>query len=382
MSMLELITKASATSNQLTSDSQYPIVLNTDPILLNLKPKTNYSFVNRVDGWKISDNDAQVIELGQKFYKNLKIKLKNPKSFTKVEFISMLNLYLEKIRESAEISIGVEPKDEVYSKVFIQKFGFLIGEAVLGLVIEACFVFEIWEILKTLIVGGLVNSSCFKDFVGNLIEKRRADLVCLSVKYVSDLQVSDIISVMRFFLCPPKDGYSSMVDVRKEWERKAVSAIETAGDKSAGEKKLTLAKDAAVLLMMAHDEFTTSELCLHHLIASSNVDDVILSACIGKLNGSEIMSFVRYLKKWLVKYLKFPHAYLSSKSLPKAVELVPSLENVTKCFGFVIDEHFSSLVLHPEFCEEVKSVEFVVSSLASEARICCSLANFCASLKI
>lgn len=381
MSMLELITKASATPNQLTSDSQYPIVLNPDPILLNLKPKSNDSFVNRVEGWKISELDAQVIELGQKFYKNLKIKLKNPKSFSKAEFVTMLNLYLEKSRESAGISIAVEPKDEGYNKAFIQKLGFLMGEAVLGLVIEACFVFEIWEMLETLIVSGLVNGSRFKDLVGNLIEKRKADLVCLCVKYVLDLQVSDVLSVLRFFLCPPKDGYNSMVNVRKEWERQAVSAIEMALDKSVGEKKLNLAKDAAVLLMMAHDEFTTSELCLHYLLASSNVDDVILSACIGKLNGSKIMSFVRYLKKWLVKYQKFPQAYLSGKSSQKAVESVPSLENVTKCFGLVIDEHFSSLVMHPEFCEEVKSIDLVVNSLASEARICCTLANLCASLK-
>ncbi|XP_071717366.1 uncharacterized protein [Rutidosis leptorrhynchoides] len=381
MSMLELITKASATSNESPSDSQYPIVLNPDPILLNLNPKTNDSFINRVEGWKISELDAQVIELAQKFYKNLKIKLKNPNSFTKVEFVNMLNLYLEKSKESSGISIGIEPKDEGFSNAFIRKFGFLMGEAVLGLVIEACFVFEIWEILETLIEGGLVNGSVYKDLVGKLIEKRRADLVCLSVKYVSDLQVSDVLSVLRFFLCAPKDGYGSMVDVRNEWERQAVSAIEIAADKSLGVKKLNKAKDAAVLLVMAHDEFTTSELCLHYLISSSNVDDVILSACIGKLNGLEIMSFVRYLKKWLVKYQKFPEACLSGKSSQKGVESVPSLENVTKCFGLVIDEHFSSLVMHLEFVEEVKSIELVVNSLASEARICCTLANLCASLK-
>lgn len=390
MSMLELITKASATPDQLTSDSQYPIVLNPDPILLNLKPLSqdpnDALFVKRVEGWKISQTDAEVIELGQQLLKKLKIKLKNPKSFSKVEFISMLNSYLEKNSEKAGITIGIQPEGEGYTKLLIQKVGVLMGDAALGLVLKACFIFEIWEIIETLIVGGLVDGSSSNNLVHNLIEKRRSDLVCLCVKHVSNLQVSDMLLVLKFFLSPPKYAYGTMSVIRKEWESQTVSAIEMSVDRSLGEKRLKLAKDAAVLLVMAHDEFTTSELCLHYLLASPNLDDVIFSACIGKLNGSEIMCFVRYLKKWLDKYQKFPQACSIPKASSthgfKAVEMVPSLEHVTKCFGLVIDEHFSSLVMHPEFCEEVKSIELVVNSLASEARLCCTLANLCASLKI
>ncbi|KAL4559231.1 hypothetical protein LXL04_031366 [Taraxacum kok-saghyz] len=377
MSMLELITKASAASEQLPSDSQYPIVLNPDSVLLKLKPQSQESnddsFIKRVEGWKISQTDTEIIDLGQKFFKELKLKLKNLKSFSKVDFISMLSSYLEKNREKVGISLAVGHKEEGYTNALIQ--GFLMGEAVLGLVLEACFAFEIWEILETLIVGGLIEGSSSKNLVHNLIEKKRSDLVCLCTKHVSDLQFSDILLILKFFLSPPKDAYSTMIVIRKEWETQALSAIEMAKDKT-----LNSAKDAAILLMMAHDEFTTSELCLHYLLSSSNLDDVIFSACVGRLNGSEIMGFVRYLKKWLNKYEKFPQA---CSSIPKASSLhglkafdsVPSLENVTKCFGFVLDEHFTSLVMHPEFCEEVKSIELVVNSLATEARICCKLAN-------
>lgn len=49
--------------------------------------------------------------------------------------------------------------------------------------------------------------------------------------------------------------------------------------------------------MIAHDEFSVSELCLHYLLASSNLDEVVLSSCISKLNGSEIMSLIQYLGK-------------------------------------------------------------------------------------
>lgn len=380
--MLELITKAS--SEQLPLDSQYPIVLNPDPILLNLKPQSqesnDASFIKRVEGWKISQTDTEIIELGQKFFKKLKIKLKNLKSFSKVEFVGMLNSYLEKNSEKLGTSVAIEQKDEGYTKALIQQLGFLMGEAVLGLVLEACFAFEIWEILETLIVRGLIEGSCSRKLVHNLIEKRRSDLVCLCVKHVSDLQVSDILSVLRFFLSPPKDAYGTMIVIRKQWETQALSAIEMAADKTLGEKTLKFAKDAAILLMMSHDEFTTSELCLHYLLSSPNLDDVIFSACIGKLNGSEIMGFVRYLKKWLGKYQKFPQVCssipkASSNHGLKALDSIPSLEHVTKCFGFVLDEHFSSLVMHPEFCEEVKSIELIVNSLASETRFCCKLAN-------
>ncbi|GJX21519.1 hypothetical protein Tco_0225964 [Tanacetum coccineum] len=64
----------------------------------------------------------------------------------------------------------------------------------------------------------------------------------------------------------------------------------------------------------------------------------------------------------------------------KAIESVPSLENVTVRFGMVIDEQFSSLVMRAEFYEEVKSIE-IVNSLASEARLFCTLANLNANLK-
>ncbi|KAM0000353.1 hypothetical protein Hdeb2414_s0432g00892301 [Helianthus debilis subsp. tardiflorus] len=383
MSMLELITKSLATTDHPTSDSQHPLLLNPNPIFLTLKPQTtDQSFIQRVQGWKISQTDADIINSGQKFFKKLKIKLKNPNSFTKVDFISLLNSHLQHISQISRISIPGQPKNEdyTYTNLLIQNLGFLIGDNVLGLVLEACLVFEIWEILETLIVSGLVDGSgsgCY-NLVDNLIEKNKADLVCLCVKHVSNLKLSDVLSVLKYFLSSSKDAYSAMVGVRKEWERLALSAIETTMDKSVGEKKLNSAKDAAVMFTMAHDEFTSNELCLHYLVSSPNMDDVMFSACIGKLNGLEIMGFVRYLKKWLVKYQKFPQVGSSSK----AFESIPSLENVTKCFGLVVDEHFSSLVMNTEFREEVESIELVVNSLAAEARLCCNLANLCAGLRI
>uniref|UniRef100_A0A5B7ADA8 Uncharacterized protein n=1 Tax=Davidia involucrata TaxID=16924 RepID=A0A5B7ADA8_DAVIN len=389
MSLLEIITKASANPSPVTSQSNYPIILNPDPIFLNLKPQNEdsnaTSFVKRLDGWKISETDSEIIELVQKFFKKLNRKLKNPNKFDKDEFIAMLNSFLEQNRLKVGISVGVNPSDEGYTHKLIEKLGFLMGREVVGLVLEACMVLELWELLETLIVNGLVEHSCSSKLVYNLIEKRRLDLVCLCLKHVSDLQTADILCILKYFLSPPKDAYSSMVSVRKEWESQALLAIEKASDRSLNGKILSLAKEASVLLMIAHDEFSVSELCLHYLLASSNLDEVILSSCISKLYGSEMMSLIRYLGKWLKKYERFPQAGPCPKASStlglQACEWVPTLEDIVKCLGLVLDEHFSSLVLHPEFHEELSSVVGVVNSLALEARLSCSVANVIENLR-
>lgn len=389
MSLLEIITKASAATDQLTLESKYPIILNPNPIFLNLKPQipesTDTSLVKRVDGWKISQTDADIIEVGQRFFKSLSRKLKNPTSFTKNAFIDMLNTYLEKNREKVGIQIGVGPKDEGYTSELIRNVGFLMGQAVLGLVLEACAVLELWELLEILIAHGLVEHSCSSKLVRNLIERRRSDLVCLCVKHVPDLHTDDVLLILKYFLSPPKDGYSSMASVRKEWESQALLAIKQSGDNRLPEKMISLAKDASVLLMMAHDGFSVSELCLHYLVALSNLDEVILLTCISKLNGSQMMGLIRYLDKWLKKYERFPQACPCPKASVlldlRACDWVPTLEQIVNCLGLVLDEHFSSLVMHPEFHEELRSIGSVVNSLASEARLCCTLANVSSNLK-
>ncbi|XAR50083.1 hypothetical protein NMG60_11004311 [Bertholletia excelsa] len=247
MSLLEVITKASANSNHLTFESSYPIILNPDPILLGLKPQNedvnDVSPVKRVEGWKILQTDVDVIELGEKFSKKLKRKMKNHNTFDKDEFMGMLTLHLEKSSEKVGISIGVDKSEENYTAKLIEKVGFLMGHEVKGLVMEAVTLLELWELLETLIVCGLVEHSCSSNLIYNLIEKGRSDLICLCIKHFSDLQTSDILSIMRYFLSPNNSTSSSMVSIRKDWESQALLALEKAADKKLKAKKLNLAKE-------------------------------------------------------------------------------------------------------------------------------------------
>jgi hypothetical protein len=383
MSLLEIITKASSNSENLVSESIYPITLNPDSVLLKLKPQTedlkDESVVKCADDWQISHVDSEIIESAQSFFKSLKRKLSNLTTFNKDEFLGLLHQYLEKNMKIVGISVGVESSDSGYTREMIEKVGFTMGREVVGLVLEAAVVLELWELLETLIVNGRVEYSCFSNLIHNLIEKRKTDLVCLCVQHISDLQSSDLLAILKYFLSPPKDAYSSMVIVRKEWECAALWAIEKAAGNYLSAKRVNMAKDASILLMLAHDGFSASELCLHYLLASSNLDEAILSFCISKLDGSQMVAFLRYLGKWVKKYDNFPQAYHSPKfssSLGlKICEWVPKLEDIAKCLGLVLDEHFSSLVLHPEFHQELMSMESVINSLSSEATLCCTVAN-------
>ncbi|KAH9649207.1 SWIM-type domain-containing protein [Citrus sinensis] len=188
-------------------------------------------------------------------------------------FIGILNSYLEKISEKVGISTRIHRSDSGCTRGLIEKVGFLMGRDVVSLVLEACISLRIWELVETLIVHGLIG------FV-------------FVFKYSPDLGSSELLCILKYFLCPLKDAYGSMGSVRMEWESQVLLAIEKASDENPSRKKLCLAKEASILLMVAHDGFSVSELCLHYLLASSNIDEVMLSSAISNLNG---MSLIRYL---------------------------------------------------------------------------------------
>ncbi|XP_016578344.2 uncharacterized protein LOC107875946 [Capsicum annuum] len=391
MTLLELITKPSTENSPTTSDvGNYSIVLNSEALLHQLKlekdQNDDVSLLQRGTGWKLLSTDVEVIELGQNFIKNLKKKMKNPNTFNKDEFFELFGSYLNEIWEKLWGAVLGDGLDEGNIVKMIEKLGNYMGRDVKGLVMEACVVLETWEVLGSLIVNGLVEHSGLSSLINNLIEKKQSWLVVLCVKHVIDIQTYDMMCVLKYFLSIPRDeDDGSLVNVRKEWESQAMSAIEKAMDLSLGPIRMEIARDASLLLMLAHDGFSVYEMCLHYLLASRNVDEVILGACISKLSGSEIMILIRYLKKWLNKYERFPQVCPCPKA-PfelglKACEWVPSLEDVVKCLGLVVDEHFLSLVLHQEFHEELKSLNEVVNSLTGEAKVCGILSNLTETLK-
>ncbi|KAG6401731.1 hypothetical protein SASPL_138595 [Salvia splendens] len=386
MSLLEVIIKASSLiATRPDEETDYPIVLNPEPILLNLKPEYDspqaLNSVKKVTGWEISQTDNDLIELRHKFFKELRRKLKNTNSFGKAKFVETVTSHLESIANKMGVSTAAEKTEGAYVCKLVENLGVLMCSDVKGLILEGCISLELWNVLESLIVNGAVEHASTSSLIQTLIEKRRSDLVVLCLKHLLDLQAYDLMCILKYFLMLPSDGYRSLSSVREVWERQASLAIEKVSAKSVGGKE----KSLAVLIMLGHDGFSVSELCLHYFIASANLDEVIFAACVSKLNGEELKVLIQYFGKWLRKYERFPQAGPCPKGSSalglEVCDWIPSLENVVKYLGVVVDQHFSSVVLHSEF-HELRSLEEVVSSLAVEVRLSGDLANLSGRLRI
>lgn len=385
-SLLEAISNAVATSqDRVDSHSDYPFLLSQDGIFTNVKPKVESpdpgTLINPITGWEISGSDAELIKLGKSFSSKLKSKLKDTNRFDRGEFVSMLKQFLEKIGEK----VGVTGENEEM-KDLVEKTGVLMGRDVSGLVLKGCVRLEMWELVETLVSNSLVDHSLNGYLVSSLVEKQRSDLLCVVIKQASDLGASELLLILKYFLCPSKEAVSTMVKVREEWDSEALLAIEEVSKTEVPKKSKVVAEEASILLMVAHDGFLPSELCLHYLLASSDVDEVMFSSAVSKLNGNEMRSFVRYLSKWMKKYERFPQAGPCPKAASmlglKLCDWVPKIEDVTKCLGVIIDENFSTLALHSDLHEELKAVERVADGLASESKLCCFVANVAERLRL
>lgn len=388
MTLLDLITKSS--NNQQTPiQSDYPIDLDSETILLSLNQNEQNSeptsLIKRVQGWKISDIDTDIIKFGNDFCKKLNRKLKNPSSFNKDEFLKLFNSFLDKNRKKLDLYEKIDLEGVEFTMTIVKKVKFVITPSIAALILEACVGLEIWDLLETLIVEGVIGRFTSSDLIEKLIEKRQSYLLCLCVKNFSDIEFSDVQCMLKYFLSLPKGAQSGLVSVREKWEREALSAVEMLTDGSLDEKNLDLAKQAAVLHMIAYDGFSSVELCLHYLVSSLQLDELKLSYSLGGLDGAEMLKLIRYFGKWLKKYLNFPQA----RPCPGAdsvlglelCECVLSVESVVKYLGLVLDLQFSSLVLYKDFHDELRSLDADVKSLTSEARFSCSLVDVLDNLK-
>ncbi|PKU64296.1 uncharacterized protein LOC110102655 [Dendrobium catenatum] len=376
MTLLDSIIRAMAAADagEVSFSPTVPIILNSDDIFPTLKPESESPTslpILRVSGWSISATDSNIIKLTSKFSKTLKKKLK--KSLDRAEFLKLLNAFLQSIGDNLGLGFNPEAYSHLsfdFSRFAIEKVGFFIGQEVAGLIIDACVVLELFELVETLIVHGLVGHLYATNLVEKLLEHNQARLLCLSVKHISDLRPSELLVILRFFLSPSdNNSYDSFLGVKKEWERQALLAIEKATNKAVPQKAATLAREASILLMLAHDGFSPAELCLHYVFGSSEMDRLVLSSVISKLSGREILGLIRYFGKWLKKYERFPEAVPcpQAKSLLSlsACEDIPSFDSVVRALGLILDEHFSYLVLNSEFHDEMRAMQKVVSDLAS-----------------
>ncbi|KAJ6810201.1 uncharacterized protein M6B38_158275 [Iris pallida] len=393
MTLLDTIAAAAAAadSGALSTLSTFPIVLNPGELHPDPDPNPNLQTLTPAT-WKLSSLDSDLTSLIADSIVDLSKKLRNPKKplSSPGPFVSVLNSFFKKVSFKTGITVQSHPnpKDPLdlnFTLAAVEKLGFAVVPEISALVAECCARFDLWEVLKVLVAHNFVKNLNSFNLVEKLAEKNRAELLCLCVTRIPNLRASDIYAILKFFLSPTKDSYDAMVGIRKEWERQALLAVEMATSKDYASKKGShLSRAASLLLMMAHDNFHSSEICLHYLFAT-NIDDLVLSSAVSKLNGFEVLNLVRYFLKWLEKYERFPEArpcYKAGEVLGlTACNNVPPLESVVRGLGLVLDEHFSYLVLNPEVRDELEAARRVVGSLALEADLCCPVDDIIKHLK-
>ncbi|KAH7682682.1 hypothetical protein IHE45_05G137900 [Dioscorea alata] len=338
MTLLSAIT-AAAEAGAPSPAPKHPLILNGDAAVRSLVPGSdspaNAALVKRVSGWSLSSTDMDIAVLVSSLSKTLTRKLKNPRSLNRDEFIGLLGSFFQKCAERVGLAISVDPSDPNFVPKSIEKLGFVIGREAAGLILEGCLILEVWEVIETLILQKLAGNLKSMNLVEKLIEKNQSELLCLCVREISDLKSSELVLILKFFLSPTDDSLNSMILVRKKLENDALFAIEKATHRGLDEKVTALAREASILLAMAHD---------------------------------------RYFIKWLEKYQRFPESGPCPSAMPvlglTVCDSIPSLESVARGLGLVLDEHFSYLVLSSEFHEEMRAIERLVKSFASEAELC------------
>ncbi|GJN37688.1 hypothetical protein PR202_gb26669 [Eleusine coracana subsp. coracana] len=210
------------------------------------------------------------------------------------------------------------------------------------------------------------------ELISSLSDNDRVDLVCAVLRQATDLRSSEILAGLQCFLSPASEkAYDAMVDVKNQWKDAAVSAVNKCRDDSVEMVFTDAARRAALLLMMGHDGFSSPEVCLHYLLASGNVDPVVLGAAVAELDGGEVVRLMRYLNKWIEKYRRFPDA----QTCPEAMSMlgleqcgcVPPFGAVARALGVVLDNHFSHLVLNADVREDLRAADMMLKELATEA---------------
>ncbi|KAL4195564.1 hypothetical protein AMTRI_Chr05g73920 [Amborella trichopoda] len=413
MSLLQVITKAAEDHPKiLNTSSEYPITLNSSEIFQNLKPENPDSddepMVRKVTGWSINDHNSEIMSAEKKFTKqqkrNLKSLLFDIKMFTK-----SLDRFLTKITKICCKVSDIQPGDEK-TLIMLRNACPFLSSQVKALISECCVRLEHWELMEAIIFLGFIRGISHYNLVRKLVDAERGDLLCQIIRHTPDLGHSEIAMILNYFLSPKNDHDLSINSVRKNWENQALWAIDKAAqslphktsdfylkihnansvqDHKTSDSFLkthntnSVQDDAALLLAMAYDGFSAFETCLHFLFSPS-LEGLVLSYAISKLQSVQLYRLIRYTRKWVKKYSRFPGLVPwspESGSEFEACKWVPSLESIIKVLGVVLDEHYSYLVLDTVFHEELRSIQETVMPLVSEGNVSCSVSNLLKSLR-
>ncbi|KAJ7559608.1 hypothetical protein O6H91_04G093000 [Diphasiastrum complanatum] len=339
------------------------------------------------------------VEEEQKLVSELRSKLDMPATFTREAFFLSLKPFLKntaknenRMSSPKENRVNHSSKTDLVANnviseeyhavlVMLRQTAFLLGQGVVATILECCVTLGLWNFVELLLEKGVVSANRCALLIDKLIESKQAWLLCLSIKYIPDLQPPDLLQMLRFLLGNLQNGKGLFDSVREHWKKKALSAIRLASkhkkspenskdtdmdlgsvhhSNTPSKKKSSRHLIEALRLAAAVDGFQPAELCLHGLIVSGQ-DDAVLSTVISQLDAAEALQLLHYLNKWIDKYLKHLEQLPFVKT--RKAHQVPTLSQVAQWVSLLLDVHYTTIVLSSSFRDQLTATADMVGSL-------------------
>eukprot|EP00742_Colponemidia_sp_Colp-10_P005370 GILJ01005738.1.p1 GENE.GILJ01005738.1~~GILJ01005738.1.p1 ORF type:complete len:779 (+),score=141.39 GILJ01005738.1:83-2338(+) len=184
-----------------------------------------------------------------------------------------------------------------------------------------------WGAVSTLLLTDCVSSQSNAQLIPILIENRQLSLLEMVLTHVHDIDESNLVKLLRFFLSGMETSLAEEHIKGKAKEREAdpmtIGGIQLEGD-------------------------TANEAFLY-LVLSAPRNDVFLHTALSSLTLQETKVLLSYLRKWIIRFSKKHDKQIKLQNKNRHKQRLPSFAQIIDWVSIVMDSHFTELILVPDF---------------------------------
>ncbi|KAL3697632.1 hypothetical protein R1sor_011708 [Riccia sorocarpa] len=307
---------------------------------------------------KSVDNDKQAsrhydeeCELVRKLLGQLELRT----GFTEAFFFTTLKTYFLKLQNDLEgrnqvselnrkKDVPVEVSDRRIASRLVWKYAPIVGPGLISALIECSISLHCWSMIESLLRRRVVDSRDCSKIVESAIQNQMPMTLCLCISHAADLAPQDVYSMLVYFLDNLENTPRSFLKVKGEWKRLALQKIKAFSKTREGSSSGVRRSSATLLgLAKAVDNFSVSELCLHHLVAMEQ-DEAVISSVLSKLDTPQLLNLLQYLRKWIDQYSSQLGNYTTLR-----IGRIPSLNQVFSWISTILEGNYTQFVLSPQF---------------------------------
>ncbi|KAL2644594.1 hypothetical protein R1flu_012181 [Riccia fluitans] len=301
--------------------------------------------------------------------RNLQEKLELRIGFTEAVFFKVLKRYLRRLvldveghPQNAEShrhrKAAVEVSDRRIALALVWKLSWNLGPRLISVLIDCSIFFQCWTLIHTFLQRRVVDSRDCSKIVEVAIQNQLPRTLCLCITYSTDLAPQDVYYMLVYFLDSAEDTHKSFLLVKGEWRRLVLQKIQAYLKKKDGSSSADGPSPATLLaLAKAIDNFTASELCIHHLVALEQ-DEAVLSSVVSRLETAQQLRLLQYLHKWIVQYSSQLGNYPVSR-----IGRIPSLNQVFFWTSIILEGNYAQFVLSPQFHPVLEGIKGLLQPL-------------------